>query len=54
MMRILFGLILALLVAVPALRDFALGALLSPPALAFGAGVVLWPRITAAARRWAR
>jgi hypothetical protein len=53
-MRLLFGLLLALFVTVPALRDAALGVLVSPPVLAFGAGVLAWPRITAAAKRWAR
>ncbi|MDQ1037246.1 ABC-type dipeptide/oligopeptide/nickel transport system permease subunit [Streptomyces sp. V3I8] len=58
MMRILFGLILALLVAVPPLFDIALAATTlaasQPPVLAFAAGVLAWPRITRTVRRWTR
>lgn len=53
-MRLLFGLILALIVTLPELRDAVLGVLASPPVLAFAAGVLLWPRLVAAAKRWAR
>ncbi|WP_326786442.1 hypothetical protein [Streptomyces sp. NBC_00151] len=58
MMRIIFGLVLALLVAYPPLFDIALfgatKAASCPPLLAFAAGVVLWPRIARRIRRWAK
>jgi hypothetical protein len=58
MMRILFGLLLAVLLAVPGLLDTVLAVLAwatgHPPVLAFIAGVLLWPRLTATAKRWAR
>jgi len=58
MMRLLFGAILGLLVACPALREVvftAVGVALSqPPVLAVLAGVLAWPRITARVRRWTR
>ncbi|MFD4527834.1 hypothetical protein ACFWP7_28670 [Streptomyces sp. NPDC058470] len=60
MMRILFGAILGLLVAYPALLAFVLAvvavvaAIVSQPVvLAFAAGVLLWPRIARTVRRWA-
>lgn len=56
MTRILFGLVLALLVAVPALFEIALAitttAASQPPVLAFAAGVLAWPRITRLVRGW--
>lgn len=56
MMRILFGALLGLLVAYPALGALVLAvvaALVSQPAvLAFAAGVWLWPRITRRTRGW--
>ena len=56
MMRILFGAILGLLVAYPALLAVVLAvvaAVVSQPAvLAFAAGVLLWPRITRRMRGW--
>lgn len=58
MMRILFGAILGLLVAFPPLFDIAAAGATAaasyPPALAFAAGFVLWPRITRRVRRWAK
>ncbi|MFC8201294.1 hypothetical protein ACFUTV_38745 [Streptomyces sp. NPDC057298] len=58
MMRILFGLVLALLVAVPPLFDIALAATMlaasQPPVLAFAAGVLTWPRILRRLRKWFR
>lgn len=58
MMRIMFGAILGLLVAWPPLFHIALSGATAaasyPPALAFGAGVVLWPRVARTLRRWAR
>lgn len=58
MMRIIFGALLGLLVAYPALLTIvlaAVAALVSQPAvLAFAAGVLLWPRICRRVRRWAR
>lgn len=56
MMRILFGAVLGLLVAYPALLALVLGAVAvlvaQPAVLAFAAGVLLWPRITRGVRRW--
>ncbi|MFD9192965.1 hypothetical protein ACFWCA_32725 [Streptomyces phaeochromogenes] len=56
MMRILFGALLALLVAVPPLFDIALAAATlaasQPPVLAFAAGVMAWPGIVRRVRRW--
>lgn len=58
MMRLIFGAILGLLAAYPALLAIvgaAVAALVAEPAvLAFAAGVWLWPRITYRIRRWAR
>ena len=58
MMRILFGAVLGLLVAYPALLAVVLAvvaALVSQPVvLAFAAGVILWPRLARTAKRWAR
>lgn len=58
MMRILFGAVLGLLVAYPALLAVVLAivaAVVSQPAvLAFAAGVLLWPRITRRIRGWAQ
>ncbi|MEU9285983.1 hypothetical protein AB0D57_14965 [Streptomyces sp. NPDC048275] len=56
MMRIVFGVVLALLVAYPPLFDIVLfGATMAasyPPVLAFAAGVLLWPRLARRVRRW--
>ncbi|MGW3410268.1 hypothetical protein [Streptomyces sp. NPDC000888] len=56
--RLLFGALLGLLVAYPALLAIVLAvaaALVSQPAvLALAAGIWLWPRITARVRRRAR
>lgn len=56
MMRVLFGALLGLLVAYPALLAVVLtvvAAVVSQPAvLAFAAGVLLWPRITRRVRGW--
>jgi hypothetical protein len=56
MMRILFGAILGMLVAYPALLALVLtvvaAAVAQPAVLAFAAGVLLWPRITRHLRRW--
>lgn len=56
MMRILFGAILGLLVAYPALAAVVLAvvaAVVSEPAvIAFAAGVALWPHITRTVRGW--
>ena len=58
MMRVLFGVLLGLLVAWPPLFHLTLlgatAAVSCPPVLAFGAGVLLWPRIADAIQRWAR
>ncbi|GAA0348557.1 hypothetical protein PV735_31670 [Streptomyces turgidiscabies] len=58
MMRVLFGAVLGLLVAYPALLAIVLAAVAAvvaqPAVLAFAAGVLLWPRITRRARRWTR
>ncbi|MFJ2259495.1 hypothetical protein ACIOKD_14335 [Streptomyces sp. NPDC087844] len=57
MMRFLFGIVLALMVAVPPLFDIALACTMlaasQPPVLAFAAGVLAWPRIVRRIRRWA-
>lgn len=56
MMRILFGIVLALLVIWPPLFGlvlFGAGAVASqPPLLAFAAGVVAWPHLARRIRRW--
>jgi O-antigen/teichoic acid export membrane protein len=58
MTRLIFGAVLGLLVAYPALLAIVLAVvatLVSQPAvLAFAVGVLLWPRIARRARRWAR
>ncbi|MFF1685949.1 hypothetical protein [Streptomyces sp. NPDC058254] len=58
MMRVLFGLLLALLLSVPSLLDVVLTAVAyglgHPPVVAFAAGVVAWPRIVSAVRGWGR
>jgi ABC-type dipeptide/oligopeptide/nickel transport system permease subunit len=58
MMRLIFGAILGLLVAYPALLALVLAvvaAIVSQPAfLAFAVGVFLWPRIARTVRGWAR
>jgi len=55
-MRIVFGAILGLLVAYPALLAVvlaAVAALISQPAVpAFAAGVILWPHLTRRVRGW--
>ncbi|MGI3230587.1 hypothetical protein ACRJ4B_49885 [Streptomyces sp. GTA36] len=56
MMRILFGAVLGLLVAYPALLAVVLAvtaAVVSQPVvIAFAAGVLLWPRIARTFRGW--
>lgn len=56
MMRLIFGAVLGLLVAYPALLAVVLAvvaAVVSQPAvLAFAAGVLIWPRITRRVRGW--
>jgi hypothetical protein len=56
MSRLVFGAILGVLVACPAATTVVMtvvATLVSQPAvLAFAAGVLLWPRITAAVRGW--
>jgi len=58
MMRLIFGAVLGLLVAYPALLAIVLAVVAAlashTPVLAFAAGVILWPRINRTARRWAR
>ncbi|MCX4576545.1 hypothetical protein OHB41_25900 [Streptomyces sp. NBC_01571] len=58
MMRILFGALLALVVAWPPLFQLALfgatAAVSCPPVLAFAAGVLFWPRVARKIKRWAR
>lgn len=57
MMRLIFGAVLGLLVAYPALLAVVLAVaawtIAQPAVLAFAAGVVLWPRINRRIRRWA-
>lgn len=57
MMRILFGAILGLLVAFPTLLTVVLAVVAAvisqPAALAFAAGIILWPRIARTVRGWA-
>lgn len=57
MMRLVFGAVLGLLVAYPALLAIVLtvvaSAVSQSAVLAFAAGVILWPRITRRVRRWA-
>jgi hypothetical protein len=56
MMRVLFGAVLGLLVAYPALLALVLAAVAAavaqPAVLAFAAGVLLWPRIGHRMRGW--
>lgn len=56
MIRILFGALLGLLVAYPALLAVVLAAVAAavsnPAVLAFAAGLWLWPRITRTVRGW--
>ncbi len=56
MMRILFGALVGLLVAYPALLAvvlaFVAAAVAQPAVLAFAAGVLLWPHITRTVRGW--
>jgi hypothetical protein len=58
MMRIIFGAVLGLLVAYPALLAVILAvvaaAVSQPAVLAFAAGVILWPRISRRIRGWAQ
>lgn len=58
MKRVLFGAVLGLLVAYPALLAVVLtviAAVVSQPAvLAFAVGALLWPRLTRRIRGWAR
>lgn len=58
MMRLMFGALLGLLAAYPALREvvstIVVTTLSQPPVLAVLVGVLTWPRITRAVRRWAR
>lgn len=61
MMRIIFGALLGLLVAFPALGAIllaivgtaAVAAATYPPLLAAAAGIWAWPRIARTVRRWA-
>lgn len=57
MIRLLFGVVLGLLVAYPALLAVVLtvvAAVVSqPPVLAVLVGVLAWPRISRTVRRWA-
>lgn len=57
MMRVLFGALLGLLAAYPALLEVVLGiagaAASSPVVLAFAVGVVAWPRLARTVRGWA-
>lgn len=57
MKRLIFGAVLGLLVAYPALLSIVLAVVATvvsqPAVLAFAAGVILWPRITRRIRRWA-
>lgn len=56
MMRLIFGALLGLLVAYPALLAVVLAVVAAvvaqPAVLAFAAGVWAWPRITRTVRRW--
>ena len=56
MMRVLFGAVLGLLAAYPALLALVLGTVAvlvaQPAVLAFAAGVLLWPRLTRRMRGW--
>lgn len=58
MMRILFGLGLALMVAFPPLFDIALAITTTvakqPPVIAFATGVIVYPRIARRVRKWWR
>lgn len=58
MMRVIFGALLGLLVAYPALLAVVLAvvaaAVSQPAVLAAAAGIWAWPRITSRVRRWAR
>lgn len=58
MMRLIFGAVLGLLVAYPALLSVVLAvaaAVVSQPVvLAVAAGIIAWPRITRRIRGWAR
>lgn len=56
MMRVLFGAVLGLLVAYPALLAGVLGAIAvlvaQPAVLAFAAGVLAWPHLVRRIRGW--
>lgn len=56
MMRLVFGALLGVLVAYPALLAVVLAVVAAvvaqPAVLAFAAGVLLWPRIARAFRGW--
>jgi ABC-type dipeptide/oligopeptide/nickel transport system permease subunit len=56
MMRVLFGLLLALLVAVPPLFGLAVtvgtAVASQPPVLAFAFGLITWPHIARRLRKW--
>ncbi|WP_167455620.1 hypothetical protein [Streptomyces populi] len=58
MMRVLFGLVLALLVAYPPLFNLALSgttkAASYPPLLAFAVGVLLWPDLARRVKGWVK
>ncbi|MEV5611518.1 hypothetical protein [Streptomyces sp. NPDC052225] len=58
MIRILFGLVLALLMAVPQLLDITMAAVAwtlgTPSVLAFAAGVLAWPRLARTVRKLAQ
>jgi hypothetical protein len=56
MMRVLFGALLALVVAVPPLANLALAVALAvasyPPAIAFTVGIFSWPHLARRLRKW--
>ncbi|QUI32453.1 hypothetical protein H9W91_17480 [Streptomyces alfalfae] len=52
MMRFLFGALLALLIVCPALLSVLVVIATQPAALAFAAGVIVWPRLARTVRGW--
>lgn len=52
MMRFLFGALLALLVLYPSFLSAITAVATEPAVLAFGAGVILWPRISRRIKGW--
>jgi hypothetical protein len=53
MMRLLFGALLGLLAAFPTLLGLVATVALHPAVLAVLVGVLAWPRLARALRRWA-